>query len=322
MQAHLLKKCIVLGSAAALAAFVSVFVFSDNAGASPLLTADKPCVAAVGSKIIWTAADPGAGTMTQYRFVVRYPNGKELITRDFDIYNFFDWVPLEEGKYQVSVIVRDEGGMRSATEAYRVISRVMDRDAVITETQHPLVALYSIPPSRLTGKVRVQFRADGEEDWQSTPMKLCSQYKSVNFFVAGMRSETTYEMRHETVFGKHRTRSSIKLFTTGAVSPEVHVPDFVVRHGPDSQASFSDGILVHALLFGSDVISDHPQLWLNAPVATDLEGNVVWYYEEAGLPQNAGSFLMYFPLRHPGRFLSPCPGRPGPSLLGLSADRS
>ena len=85
------------------------------------------------------------------------------IVRDFSLDNSFKWAPMEEGRYEIKVKVKDgfDATQTSSTVAsYDVSSRLTGDDAVVTPTLNPLVALYSAPPCH-RGEMRVRFRPAG-----------------------------------------------------------------------------------------------------------------------------------------------------------------
>jgi arylsulfate sulfotransferase len=296
---------------AALSCLLFVFASIGAATAAVTLTPDPPSGALVGTQIIWTASDSVSG-LRQYRFSVEYPNGASLIVRDFDLYNSFPWTPLEEGLYKVSVTVRDPAtqSFQDVAQSFQVTSRITDSKAVVTPTLHPLVALYSIPPCPKGKEVRVQFREKGDKTWQCTPYKPFQGRKSVNFLVAGMKADQKYEIRHETVCGKSREVSKPLCFTTG--SSELPPWEFKVTCGPFPKTSTSDGVLLHAILFGGEGAN----IGLGCPVATDLGGSVLWYFKEPlDLLNYAGSFLMSFPPSVSGTLLVPMASPPIPNVL-------
>jgi hypothetical protein len=285
--------------------------FAGAARAGVTLTPSQSSGALVGSQIVWTASDSTPG-LKHYRFTVSYPNGSTLIVRDFDFFNSFPWTPLEEGAYQVSVTVRDAATqtVQTVCRPFRVCSRVKCGKAVVSATQHPLVALYSVPSCSKGKEVRVQFRLKGGDCWYSTPFKPLQGKKSVNFLVAGMKAEETYELRHEVVSGGKNRVSESLCFKTG--TSEIPPWDFNATLGPQTGTSLSDGVILHAILFGGE----GQYLGLGCPVATDLDGNVVWYYKEPlDLANYAGSFLMSFPPSVSGTLLVPMARPPIPGLL-------
>jgi hypothetical protein len=196
--------------------------------------------------------------------------------RDFSLANSFTWTPMREGTYDVQVIVK-EGFNATNTESADVVdgvnSRVTGSQAVITPTSNPLVALYSVPPTEPGpgphGSVHVEFAVAGANpSWQSTNERPSKPGKSTNFFVAGMLPTHTYEMRD--VFSDGAT-SAPQLFTTGSLPTNLSFPHFTVQQPP-----------VPGLNQGM-IFQQFPNTPSNAPnpIATDLGGQVVWYYDVA-----------------------------------------
>src|SRR5262249_8485989 len=139
------------------------------------------------------------GPTPVYQFGAATHGGTFHVLRDFSPANTFAWTPMQEGRYDVRVVVKDgyqaaESVSAVATDA--VASRVTGAQAVVTPTANPFVALYAVPPSP-AATVFVQFREPGTgEPWRNTDSRPAIPGKSTNVFVAGMRPATTYEMRH------------------------------------------------------------------------------------------------------------------------------
>src|SRR5262245_17806850 len=150
------------------------------------------------------------------------------MVRDFSPTNTFVWTPMQEGIYDIEVTVKD--GFQAAETCSAVVndevaSRVTGSQAVVTPTNNPLVALYSVPPSS-ADSVFVQFAVAGDNpEWRNTDTLPTVPGKSTNVFVAGMLPDTTYEMRH--VFSDG-TGSAPLLFTTGALPTTLAFPTFTV----------------------------------------------------------------------------------------------
>ncbi len=130
----------------------------------------------VGERIAWSATATDCGVNPVYQFRVG-PTGSPLrVVRDFSPANTFVWTPMQEGRYDVRVTVKDGYQAKeatSATVADAVNSRVSGRRAVITPTLNPLVALYSAPPCS-DGTIHVQFSLAGHHpDWRSTNTLPC-----------------------------------------------------------------------------------------------------------------------------------------------------
>ena len=99
----------------------------------------------VGERITWTATVTDAPTTgLVYQFSDGPVHGPIHVARDFSPDNHFTWTPMEEGRYNIRVTVKqgyDATDTESAMVRDLVNSRVTGADAVITPTLNPLVAL-------------------------------------------------------------------------------------------------------------------------------------------------------------------------------------
>jgi arylsulfate sulfotransferase len=196
------------------------------------------------------------------------------MVRDFSLDGSFAWAPMQEGRYDVRVKVKDGFDAAEATSAVTsndVISRVTSDHAVVTPTLNPLVALYSAPPCR-HGVVGVRFRAAGgppDALWTSTNLLPCEGDRSRNFVVAGMRANTTYEMVHR---GGEGSGVSPLLFTTGAPPATLSIPPFTIPQAPGPESELRRGLLYHNL-------AARPAANAVNLLATDLSGSLEWYYD-------------------------------------------
>jgi hypothetical protein len=264
----------------------------------------------VGERIVWTATASDLGANPVYQFRVGPENGAMRVVRDFSLTNSFTWTPMEEGTYDIQVIGKqgfNATDSESADSLDVVNSRVTGTDAVITPTLNPLVALYSVPPTLPGpgphGTVHVEFAVAGDQpSWRSTNVLPSHPGESTNFLVAGMLPNTTYEMRH--VFSDG-TISSPLLFTTGSLSSTLTFPTFTVPLPPGSQSGADQDMIYHV----------YPQSSLNLlgnnipnPLATDLSGRVVWYFD----PQQSGLGLT--------NFGAAATLQPGGTVLGFGND--
>src|SRR6266566_6304503 len=235
------------------------------------LAPNEPAPQLVGEGTTWTATATDCGTAPVYQFSVAPHAGAFRVVRDFSPTNAFAWTPMQEGAYDIEVTVKDgyQGTeTTTAVAADAVESRVTGSEAVITPTLNPLVALYSVPPSS-AASVFVQFSVAGDSpSWRNTNTLPDVAGKSTNFFVAGMLPSTTYEMRH--VFSDG-TGSAPLLFTTGAIPSTLAFPTFTVQQPPASGSDPDQDMIFHQL---SKSPSNAPN-----PLATDLQGRVVWYYD-------------------------------------------
>lgn len=245
----------------------------DRCLLSVSLSDAAPAVPYVGSPVTWTATAVGHGKKPVYQFSVGVPGGPLQVVRDFSRGDNFTWSPMQEGTYVIQVVVKDGFGRRKgeATSAtYTARSRITGDGAVVSPTANPLVALYSAPPSP-GSSMYVQFARPGADpSWQATSPLPIVPGESTNFIVAGMLPDTTYLMRHVLDDG---TVSAPLTFTTGSLPANLHFPAYTVVQPPAAGADPSQGTIFHA---GIDTgISPNSVNTL----ATDLGGNVIWYYD-------------------------------------------
>lgn len=203
--------------------------------------------------------------------------------RDYSASNQWNWTPAEsEGLYEVEVSARNRitGSIASATMPVTVLPRATTTP-VVTATAHPLVALYSAPPCAAGAVMRVRFRPMLEESWQATAPKSCNGLRTMNFYVAGMRERTTYEIRHEVFGAAGGVSGPTVAFTTGA--SQFANPGVTVRMppaGPESVTFFA-------------ALSLSPQTF-----AVDAAGRLIWYSPVPGTYATrvvpGGSYLQIF----------------------------
>jgi hypothetical protein len=227
----------------------------------------------VGERVTWTATATDCGEPV-YQFSAAPHGGAFRVVRDFSPTNTFAWAPMQEGTYDIKVTVKDgyqASETTSAVVADAVASRVSGSEAVVTPTLNPLVALYSVPPSS-AATVFVQFAVAGDHpSWRNTDSLPVVPGKSTNVFVAGMLPNTTYEMRH--VFSDG-TGSAPLLFTTGAIPSTLTFPALTVQQPLGPESDLDQDMVFHSLAGVSLSGNRVPD-----PYATDLAGQVVWYYD-------------------------------------------
>ena len=137
----------------------------DRCLLSVSLTHSGPPVPLVGSPVTWTATASGDGTTPVYQFSVGPTGGASQMVQDFSTSNSFTWNPMQQGSYDIQVIVKDSFSAstgESATASYTAKSRVVGTSAVISPMSNPLVALYSAPPSP-GSSMYVQFSPAGPQ---------------------------------------------------------------------------------------------------------------------------------------------------------------
>jgi arylsulfate sulfotransferase len=258
----------------------------DLAGPQPL-----------GTTVTWEVrGEQGDPTdRIDYRLAVRRVGSGEpaRMVYDLAVRNRMAWTPMTEGEYQVTAQVRnrDTRELTTLRARYQVEPRVALAPEVFA-TNNPLVALYSAPACAPGNTLEVSFGVAADGALQTTDRKPCRANLTVNVLVAGMRGGTVYGMR-EVV--RDAAGSVVRLgprlsFTTGS-APE-DLPVVTVTIPPAPGASLQDDILLAG-----------PTATLGSTVfATDLEGNVVWFYERPDdsavqlMRPMAGGNIMLLPL--------------------------
>jgi arylsulfate sulfotransferase len=232
-----------------------------------ILVSNVPTRQPVGTTVTWTATATGTPPYT-YRLSVARVGESPRVMYDYSSKNEFDWTPVDEGRYLISASVRDSAGaIAHASRLFTVRARAISRP-VVTTTGHPLVALYSAP-SCASGDMRVIFKPLNGSRITFTPLKPCVPDRTVNFYIGGMRADTTYLMVHEVIDnGGRAERGPLRLFRTGSLPFEF--PVSVALDPPDAETSIIDGVLLQSPVIGAP---DVPPF----PFATDLAGRVIWY---------------------------------------------
>jgi arylsulfate sulfotransferase len=222
--------------------------------------------ASVGTVITWMSVVSGAPSLNLwYRFRVKPPNRGFQMIRDYGPNNTLGWTASEyEGSYRIEVAVRnmDTGDSAVATADYTMISRVTANTPVINSTANPMVYLYSAPPCPVGSAMRVQFQLDAASgNAIHTPYKPCQSGLSMNFYLAGMPANATYQVQHEIKTGFSSEYGPALTLTIPPFSPNAPTYKMVQQ----SSSPLSDGVILHSPL-------------AQQMVATDLNGNPVWFY--------------------------------------------
>jgi hypothetical protein len=259
-----------------------------HAQISVTLTASQPSPVRLGTVITWTASASGQNTSGQsigtptYRFRARLAGGDFQTIVDYGPSSSLNWTTIQrEGTYEVEVSAMSaDGTQTAATSAMVVMTSLVSGDMpVITPTANPLVFIYSAPPCPNGQQLSVQITSP-EGYVQSTPTQTCAGF-SMNFYLAGMRPQAQYTVQHTVHDGTTFARGPALTLPTTAVS--LPIPSVSILS--TTTAPTTDGILLHSPF-------DAPSF---SAYATDLQGNVVWYY--AGKityltrPQTGGTFL-------------------------------
>ena len=240
-----------------------------NAAMSVNLQPSVPSPATVGTVVTWwvpvSDADDGA---LWYRFRSRRIGWGYQVVRDFSPLDSLDWTAADyDGNFELEVTVRNlaTGETVVATAPYTLKSNALGGRPVVSPTAHPLVFLYSAPPCDAGSRMRVEFQSP-QGLVQSTPYHPCVSGSSINFYLAGMLPESQYSVHHVIDTGDRFVNGPALSLTTGTAQELVETT--VMQPAPPGS---TNPIVLQSALF-------------TYPFATDLNGNVVWYY-----PQILGS---------------------------------
>ena len=244
---------------------------------SPSLASPQP----LGTTVTWSvvATDTHSSSLT-FQFNVAPGPQPFAMVRDFNSGTFakgvwtsqpFNWTTIAgEGTYTIQVVAKDfvTGESASATAPFTLTS-LAPANAVVTSTANPLVALFSAPSCAAGSSMRVAFYT-GTSPANYTNWQPCNPPVSMNFYIAGMYPSAAYTMYSQTLTGGNVTSGANLSFTTGSIPASLgkghSLPSFTVKLSAGSQSDTSDGMILWGFT-GTTV-----------PVATDLNGNVMWYY--------------------------------------------
>jgi len=151
---------------------------------------------------------------------------------------------------------------------YTITSLVSGGSAVVTATTHPLVALFSAPACPVGSSMLVFFYPQGTtKPAFFTDSRPCRAGTSMNFLIGGMYANTTYNMNYVvTTNGVNTPGPKTLQFATGAIPSNLSLPATTEQFPNPSGVSAVERIQ----LTGSSP-------WY-VPFATDLVGNLMWYY--------------------------------------------
>jgi hypothetical protein len=273
-----LKRIHILCAACLLAALATSPLHATVAIQS--LTPSVASPQLLGTIVNWTvkATDSNANDLT-FQFSVTSPSGTQTMVKDFNIGTLSDgtwhsqpfvWATIAgEGTYIIQVIAKDfvSGETATAMANFKLATRVTKKAAAVHKTANPLVALFSAPSCAAGSNMRVAFYT-GTATPNYTSWAQCNPPISMNFYVAGMLPSTAYSMYSQTATGGTMTDGATLSFTTAALPttlPHGYFSGFTVN--TPAPAGDPNPMLLWSF---TEVI---------VPVATDLSGNIMWYYD-------------------------------------------
>jgi len=246
------------------------------------LTPSVPSPQLVGTTVTWTATatDPNPGLLN-YRYTVTFDNVPGVV-RDYSQDNTFNWTAsIWQGLYTVQVTVRNNSTQETeqVSVPFALKTRVTGTTPVATVSSNPLVALFSAPSCPSGSSMRVRFRRVGATIADYTNWRSCRAPLSMNFYIAGMQANSPYLLTAQTNTGGVVTNGTTIGFQTG--TPTVTFPGITIPVAATSADSLGDHVLLTDGLLASH----------GFPLATDLNGNVIWYYAAFASPDQSGSIL-------------------------------
>ena len=256
-----------------------------------LLTA-LPSPQPVGTVVGLTAVPKEDGdplkliNLLRYRYMVSVDGGPFRMLSDFGRSPGFAWRPElyeHEARVKVTVMNTDTKETGEAELPFRVVPRVTGGQPVAVPTASPLVALFSFPACPAGSQFRVAFQRKGETESMRTGVEPCRAPRSSNIYVAGMRADSEYSLHAEVLTGSSVEPGPAVPFRTGIADGDV-APLMVSLH--KGSGSTSEPFLVYSI-----------EVPRSRPMATDIEGNLVWYLPEHDLSLTrmlaGGRFLVF-----------------------------
>jgi hypothetical protein len=205
----------------------------------------------------------------RYRFSVSVDGAGFRIVQDFSPKVALAWRPElyeHEARVKVSVLNVESKETGEAEMPFRVVSRAAGPTPLATPTASPLVALFSFAACPAGSRFRVAFQRQGDSEVRRTGLESCRAPRSSNMYVAGMRADSVYTLHSEVVTGDGVETGPAVSFHTGIADGNFTPLNVEVRGG---KTNASEPFLIYSI--------DLPR---SRPMATDMDGNLVWYLPE------------------------------------------
>jgi arylsulfate sulfotransferase len=245
----------------------------------PKLALSPQTSAPLGTKVVLVASVESVGPVW-FRFRARPIQGDFDIIRDFGPETVLPWTAAEkEGLYELEVaaLERDTGEVSYSSILIEMTPRVTSGEAVITALDHPMVFLYSAGPCAPGSLMSVEFRGPAGRS-TTTPAKPCDGITTMNFYLAGLLAGSAYTANHRIRSGGTVELGPVLSFETAEVDISFS-PNTVLQN---AKAGNAYPVMLHSSI-------SQPS------AATDLEGNLIWYYDgEINFitrPEAGGRFL-------------------------------
>jgi len=243
---------------------------SPNLNYDIILQPDLPGSQPVGTTITWEVLHD-IPNPSDIRLSIGISPETMRVRYDYGQRTTFPWTPLDDRDYTIVASVRDRvlGTTTTLTATY-TIDPIATTEPVITPTDNALIVIYSAPPCQSGRKMRVLFKPLAAGTITATQRKGCDGLHSMNYYVAGMRQQSTYLITHQLLSssGQHLGIGSIQTHLTGNIF-NFAFPERELLLPPDPEnSSVQNGINLVSPLSLSPI----PQF----PYATDLAGRIIW----------------------------------------------
>jgi hypothetical protein len=206
---------------------------------------------------------------------------------DYGAANEFEWVPQDDGIYNITVNGRTEDGnieTRSVTTTIRPSTGA-------TVSTNPLVLHYGVQTGscNMTTPVWARFRQAGvpNSKWVETPARPCrGENHNTNFLLGGMYETTRYEIQHKV--GEDGEWSTSTMGKTAEIDVDIPFNYRNVQGLPKSNTE--EGIIIHHHLFTLP-LAGHV---VGGSTATDMDGKLLWYYKTSWADHTKIPVFMFF----------------------------
>ena len=218
----------------------------------------------LGTAITWSAdVNNSNGGVLWYRYRVTRPDGVQRMIRDFGPSPELSWTTVDaQGVYEMELTVRrlDSAEVNVDTAAFQFQPLALGDKPAVTPTTHPQVLIYSAPSCPAGSTMKVQYIGPSAKT-EETPEKACGD-GTMNFYVGGLRKQSTYTLRH-VVTDAQGSRTFGPAATGMSGTPIYQFAESTVP--TPAAANAVNPVMLYGPLF--------------EPIhATDLDGNVIWYY--------------------------------------------
>lgn len=208
--------------------------------------------------------------------------------------------PAKASGQQIEVGIQGVSGSAAVT----IFNSASFTAGSVVTTQNPLVASYSIA-APVGASVQVQFGPDTNYGFSTSIVPAPANGGAVTVLVAGMRAATIYHMQALVdLLNGSQLLDKDHTFTTGSI-PADRIPDMTAA--VTGVATPSDGIELFSLI-------PYAAGNLLSAVATDLAGNVIWYYDIGSTAADAFP-VKPLPNGHMMILVAPAPGLTGPNEI-------